>query len=94
MTTRRVTVTMNVIVTVDRKMFTKKFMQEFRENFYNFQTIDDHIEHLGWLYLRGLVDNGSFIEGYGEEFRYKIRFTGMATDDTISEPVRTPRRKT
>ncbi len=70
-----VTAQQSVIVTVDPKKFTKKFMQEFRESFYNFHTIEEHVRHLGQLAIRGIAGNGAFIEGYGEADDMGIRFT-------------------
>lgn len=65
MITKKVQVTQVVEVTVDETKFDPAFMQEFRESFYKFTTLDDHVEHLGQMYARGLYGNGDFIEGYG-----------------------------
>ena len=62
---KTVKVAQYVKVTIDESKFDETFMKEFQENFYNFTSIDDHIEHLAQLYARGLYDNGDFIEGYG-----------------------------
>jgi len=64
---KEVRVTQIIEVTIDEDKFDDVFMEEFRESFYNFQSIDDHIEHLAQLYARGITDGSSksFIEGYG-----------------------------
>lgn len=69
MITKQVEVTQTVEVTVDETKFTPEWMQSFRETFYKYHTVDDHLKHLGQLEARGLtyqphVDN-TFIEGYG-----------------------------
>ena len=74
MITRKVQVTSTVEVTIDELKFDAAFMQEFRESFYNFTTLDDHIEHLGQMYARGLYENGDFIEGYGRTQDMGIKF--------------------
>lgn len=66
MVTKTVLVEQVVKVTVDEAKFTPDFMQEFRASMYPFNDVDDHIEHLGQLYARGLCDEFTkFIEGYG-----------------------------
>ena len=51
---------------VDVNKFTSEFMQEFRDNFYYFTTVEEHVEHLAQLYARGHIQfNGDFVEGYG-----------------------------
>jgi hypothetical protein len=77
MLTQTVVVTQDVSVTVDETKFTEDFMQEFRESFFNFDSIDDHLEHLAQLYARGLVsdwDPEEFIEGYGPMKDMGIKF--------------------
>jgi hypothetical protein len=71
----RVAISQEVTVDIDPKMFTPEFLKEFRESFYPFQNIRDHIKHLAQLHCRGLAHNGSFIEGYGDEFKGKIKFS-------------------
>lgn len=73
-------VSVAVQVTVNRRMFTKKFLADFRKQFYNFQDIDEHLRHLAWLYARGLADNHSFIEGYGQASEVGISFKDCYTD--------------
>lgn len=71
---KTVYVTSEVVVSIDREKFDEEFMKEFRDSFYPFHTIDQHIEHLAQLYARGLCDNHSFIEGYGPAADMGIRF--------------------
>lgn len=85
MTTKTVIVTLPVEVTVDETKFTPEFMQEFRDSFYSFATLDDHIKHLGQLYVRGgISDFGRpFIEGYGPASELGISFTELDGDTEI-----------
>ena len=78
-----VKVSMYIDVDVDETKFTEEFMQEFRESFYDFHTIEDHIEHLATLFARGLCYNGSFIEGYGETKEMGIKFKMIDIDREI-----------
>ena len=70
---RIVEVMQSVEVEIDESKFTPEFMAEFRESFYQFRTIERHIEHLAQLEARGL--SRDFIEGYGpaEDFGIKMR---------------------
>jgi len=56
-----------VLVTLDETKFTPEFMQEFRESFYDFWTIEQHAAHIAQLAARGLRDfsHNDFVEGYG-----------------------------
>lgn len=63
MITKRVQVTFEVDVTIDETKFDDVFMQEFRNNFFDHDTIDDHIKDLAWNECRGQLDG--FVEGYG-----------------------------
>ena len=75
MTIRTIEVTQIINISLDESKFTKGFMEEFRENFYQFNTIEDHRKHLAQLFSRGLVDNMTdFIEGYGETKGMGISF--------------------
>jgi hypothetical protein len=69
-----VQVTQQVHVSVDEAKFTPEFMADFRDVFYPFQTVEDHVRHLGQLFARGIVYNGAFIEGYGKTEEMGIRF--------------------
>jgi hypothetical protein len=74
MITKTVLITQAVKVTVDETKFTPEFLDEFQRNFYGFTTIDEHLEHLAQLHARGIADNDSFIEGYGETSEMGIKF--------------------
>jgi hypothetical protein len=63
MKTYTVEVHQTIKVTVDESKFDDAFMREFRESFFPFDTIDEHVEHLAQLEARGIADD--FIEGYG-----------------------------
>jgi len=63
-------VSVDVEVTVDEAKFTEQFMEEFRQSFYPFGTIEEHIEHLAQLTSMAIIPEtkhwtDSFIEGYG-----------------------------
>lgn len=75
---RLVDVTQTVEVEVDESKFTPEFMQEFRNSFYSFHTINQHLEHLAQLYARGL--DRDFIEGYGPAQDFGIRFSLIDSD--------------
>lgn len=69
MRTFEVEVTQVIRVTLDDTKFDESFMEEFRQSFYDFDTIEQHAEHIAQLCARGLADPNwpnSFIEGYGE----------------------------
>jgi hypothetical protein len=62
-------VTQTIEVELDETKFDEAFMEEFRESFYQFDTIEEHAEHLAQLHARGIVEldsfSGEFIEGHG-----------------------------
>lgn len=63
---RLVEVTQYVTITVDETKFTPAWMEEFRQQFYSFEFIEEHLEHLAQLFARGMIHEfSSFIEGYG-----------------------------
>lgn len=62
--TKIVEVTSTVTVTINPAQFTAEFMAEFRDLFYAFDDIDDHIKHLAQLAARELL-HGNSAEGYG-----------------------------
>lgn len=53
-----------VTVEVDETKFTEQFMREFRQSFFPFYTVEEHIGHLGQLAARGMLRD-DFVEGYG-----------------------------
>lgn len=61
---RTVIVTQAVEVEVDESKFTPEWLAEWRTVFYDFTTVEQHIEHIGQLEARGLFNN-EFVEGYG-----------------------------
>ena len=65
MKTFRIPVEMEVLVTVDETKFDETFMREFRESFYQFETLEEHVEHLAQLEARSLLSE-TFVEGYGD----------------------------
>ena len=70
MITKEVTVTFTVEVTMDETKFTREFMAEFRKDFYDLKSIDDHAMHLAQLAARELYsfskyEPEEFVEGYG-----------------------------
>jgi hypothetical protein len=74
MTAKNFEVVQVVRVEVDETKFTPQFMEEFRAIMYPFQTLDQHLEHLAQLHARGIVDDYSFIEGYGPAADMGIKF--------------------
>lgn len=73
-----------VTVKVNKDKFTPEFMEEFRDSFYPFFTLKDHVNHLAQLYARGIVDEFTdFIEGYGDPKDFGIEFIDgdVAVDD-------------
>lgn len=82
--TKTAQVVFHVDVTVDPSKFTPEFMEEFRRDFYNFHTIDEHIEFLAQLYARGLADEWSqFVEGYGPPSDFGIEFRAAGQETAI-----------
>lgn len=81
MVTKTVAVTMTIHVTVDERKFTPEFMAEFKESFYNFVSLDDHLEHLAQLHARG--EDSAFIEGYGNAADMGIAFELEAVEMEI-----------
>jgi len=77
---RTITVHVSQLVQVelDASKFDEAFMQEFRESFFNFDTIEEHAEHIAQLQARGVIDIEGvpeFVEGYGpsDEMGIKAR---------------------
>ena len=57
------TVVFDIEIELDESKFDEAFLGEFRESFYNFQDIEDHVMHIAQLEARGLLQD--FTEGYG-----------------------------
>jgi len=86
MITKRVMVKILVSVTVDDEKFTPEFMDEFREYLYPFDTLDDHICHLGQMEAHGLLGFGdTFIEGYGPMSRMGISTQQIEQEQEIED---------
>lgn len=79
-----VEVTQRVEVTLDASKFDAVFMQEFRDSFYGFDTIEEHAEHIAQLQARGLIDiswkSNEFIEGYGPAEEMGLKAEVFETD--------------
>lgn len=77
-------VTQTIEVAVDESKFTAEFMDQYRKDFYYFESIDDHIKHLAQMYARGIVHEFTkFIEGYGNPQDMAIRFTALECQTEI-----------
>jgi hypothetical protein len=82
---RKVSIHMTVEVEVDETKFTPEFMRQFQESMYDFDIIEEHIEHLGQLCARGILHNFStFIEGYGPPAEMGIKARIVDQDEEIS----------
>lgn len=69
-----VEVTQFITVEVPDSLFTEEFMKNFREYFYDFEEPGEHLKHLAQMHARGVADDFSFIEGYGDAPKLGIRF--------------------
>ena len=85
MITKKVKVIQHIIVTIDDTKFDENLMKEFWEGFYYFLNFDDHIEHLAQLNARGIVDEFSFIEGYGQAKEMGIQFDNDGMEIEIED---------
>ncbi|EIM25696.1 hypothetical protein [Microvirga lotononidis] len=83
---KTVEVTMIVEVEVDESKFTPEFMREFRESFYDFHEVEDHIMHIAQLEARGLL-SPRFTEGYGPLADMGIKADVVDQSQEIPEPV-------
>lgn len=72
MSQHEIDVNQMVRVKVDEAKFTPEFMEEFRQYFYDFYTLEDHLQHLAQLTARGIIQTPCFIEGYGESVEMGI----------------------
>ena len=80
---KMVEVTQLVEVEVPESLFTEQFMEEFRQQFYPFETVEEHFRHLGQLRARGIYDGDSFIEGYGEAKTLGIKFNDPVVETEV-----------
>lgn len=80
-----VTFETEIIVEVDETKFTDEFMEEYRDSFYQFYGIEDHIEHLAELKARGVYELSKyipdeFVEGYGPIGEFGISASSYSID--------------
>lgn len=87
-TTRKVKVAQWVEVTIDESKFDEKFMSEFRDSFYQFHSIQEHVEHLAQMIARRVYfPESKFIEGYGLVKEMGISFKMLDSEtETEIEP--------
>lgn len=85
-----VEVIQHVRVTLDASKFDEAFMEEFRETFYPFDSLEDHASHIAQLQARGLIHLGfnkrEFVEGYGPADEMGITAKQIAQMDSILPP--------
>lgn len=80
-----VDVCLTIEVGLDETKFTPEFMEDFRNHFYDFNTIEDHAKHLAQMYARGLITEYSeFIEGYGPPKELGIIFDVAAQEESVN----------
>ena len=74
--TFEVDVTQTVRVELDESRFTPEWMEDFRDHFYRFDTLEEHAAHLAQMCARGMTANfgDPFIEGYGRTSEMEIKF--------------------
>ena len=86
MITKTIQVTQAVEVTVDETKFTPEFMAEFREGFYPFNDLDEHVEHIAQMEARGLLTGleKEFIEGYGMAVDMGIKATVVDVETEVA----------
>ncbi|MEW8253736.1 MAG: hypothetical protein AB2747_05240 [Candidatus Thiodiazotropha taylori] len=75
-------ITQFVEVEVDETKFTPEFMAEFSKVFYPFETIEEHMLHIGQLEARGMLL--PVTEGYGDIKELGIKATVIGGKDSIS----------
>lgn len=65
-----------VDINYDPARFTDEFMEEFREHFYDYDTIEEHLEHIAYNYFVNGTSEDDFLEGYGVLKDFGIKFIG------------------
>lgn len=72
-----------VEVEIDPSKFDEAFLAEFRDSFYQFYTVERHVEHIAQLEARGLLED--FTEGYGpiDDFGIKARTINFYASGTV-----------
>ena len=84
--TKDIEVTITVRVSVDETKFTPEFMRDFRETFYPFHSLDDHIQHLAQMEAREMISGPTdFVEGYGQldEMGITTRWIDTETEEAL-----------
>jgi len=71
---KAITVSSPITVGVDESKFTPEFMEAFRKNFFDFDTVQDHMEYLATLYVENGGNFAGWIEGYGDPNDFGITF--------------------
>lgn len=80
---RKVQVTQIVEIEIDETKFTPEFLAEFSGSIFD-ADLDDHFEHIGQLYARGIADEFStFIEGYGPPAEMGIKAQWIDSETEI-----------
>lgn len=88
MSKHRVVVTQVIYVEMDESKFDDAFMGEFTDNFYPYDTIEEHACHLAQLHARGIADDHDFIEGYGPASDMGIKFQHVDGDEEYTGRVK------
>lgn len=78
---KKASITQFVDVEVDETKFTPEFMEEFKRDFYPFDTIEAHMLHIAQLEARGLLR--PLTEGYGDIDEFGIKATVTGGEDSI-----------
>ncbi len=76
-----------VEVTLDASKFTPEFQAEFASFITPMPTIEEHAEHLAWIYARD--EHLGFVEGYGEVRDMGIRARLLSPPHVETEIVAT-----
>lgn len=76
-------ISFEVSVEIDETKFDEAFMAEFRKSFFQFDTVQEHVEHIAQLEARGLLQD--FTEGYGpiKDFGIKADTLDWFVEDVV-----------
>lgn len=84
---KTVIVTQEIEIEYDEtKLNDPGFCQEFNRYFYEFNGIDDHLQHLAQCEARGLIGFDNFVEGYGDIKKMGITIRALDCDTEIEGP--------
>lgn len=82
----------DIIIVLRDDAFTPAFMKGFRENFFSFDELHEHAEHIGRLLASGMMEdvgrgfgNDQFVEGYGRIGDFVRQATLEGTDATSTK---------